>query len=292
MEADEFDRSFLHLSPDISVITSMDADHLDIYGEASAIEDSFQDFAKRLKTGGTLFAHHSLQVDDLDDGRRAFTYGLDIGKFRSEDLQHRGLGVYFNYQSPVAKFEALRLNLPGKYNTENATAAISVAVALGCGEAQIRKGLETFTGIKRRFDIRHRTDQVVYIDDYAHHPTEIEAVVAAVRSMLPQHKMVVAFQPHLYSRTNDFHKEFAAALSKPDAVVLLDIYPAREKPMEGVSSDMVFDLMTTPEKSRCTLADLPDAIKKYKSKPVAVLTLGAGNIDTQIENTRQLVARW
>lgn len=292
VEADEFDRSFLQLSPDISVITSMDADHLDIYGDAAAIHQSFQDFATRLKPNGTLFLHHDLQVEDMEDGRKVFTYGVEIGRFRSEELQHRGLGVYFDYQSPIAKFEGLRLNLPGTYNAENATAAISVAVALGCSEENIRAGLSSFTGIKRRFDIRYRTDEVVYIDDYAHHPTEIEAVVAAVRDMLPNHKMVLAFQPHLYSRTRDFHEGFAAALSKSDAVVLLDIYPAREEPIEGVSSKMVFDLITATEKTLCTKAELLDAIKKYETKPIVVLTLGAGDIDTLIEPTRQMVARW
>jgi UDP-N-acetylmuramate--alanine ligase len=292
VEADEFDRSFLQLSPSIAVITSMDADHLDIYGEADAVTESFRAFAECLEPAGTLFLHHNLSVDELDAGRKVFTYGVEIGRFRSVDLHHRGLGVTFDYQSPVAKFEGLRLNLPGVYNVENATAAVSVAVALGGSEENIRKGLEDFKGIRRRFDIKYRTDQVVYIDDYAHHPTEIEALLHAVRSMLPQHKVVAAFQPHLYSRTRDFHEGFGAALSKADAVVLLDIYPARELPIPGVSSQMVFDRITLKDKTLTSLDGMGEALRNYAEKPVAVLTIGAGNIDTQVEATRQMVARW
>lgn len=292
VEADEFDRSFLQLRPDIAVITSMDADHLDIYGEEAAVQESFRSFAECLKPGGTLFLHHALTVDELDAQRKVFTYGVEIGRFRSVDLHHRGLGVSFDYQSPIAKFERLRLNLPGTYNVENATAAISVAVALGGSEDNIRKGLESFTGIKRRFDIRYRTDEVVYIDDYAHHPTEISALLSAVRDMLPKHKVVAAFQPHLFSRTRDFHEGFAAALSKADAVVLLEIYPAREEPMEGVTSKMIFDRITLQEKVLTSLDGMVDALKKYQEKPVVVLTIGAGNIDTQVDATRQMVARW
>lgn len=292
VEADEFDRSFLQLSPDVAVITSMDADHLDIYGEESAVQESFRQFANCLKPGGTLFLHHALSVDELEGDRKLFTYGVEIGRLRSVELQHRGLVVSFDYQSSIAKFERLRLNLPGTYNVENATAAISVAVALGCSAEGIRKGLESFTGIKRRFDIRHRTEEVVYIDDYAHHPTEIQAVLSAVRDMLPRHKVVAAFQPHLYSRTRDFHEGFAAALSKADAVVLLDIYPAREEPIPGVSSQMVFDRITLADKALTNLEGLLPAIARHQGRPVVVLTIGAGDIDTQVEAVRQLVSRW
>ncbi|MFN8396835.1 MAG: UDP-N-acetylmuramate--L-alanine ligase [Bacteroidia bacterium] len=292
VEADEFDRSFLHLSPDIAVITSMDADHLDIYGEEAAVQESFRAFANCLKPGGTLFLHHALSVDELEGDRKLFTYGVEIGRLRSVELQHRGLVVSFDYQSSIAKFDRLRLNLPGTYNVENATAAISVAVALGCSAEGIRKGLESFTGIKRRFDIRYRTDEVVYIDDYAHHPTEIQAVLSAVRDMLPRHKVVAAFQPHLFSRTRDFHEGFAAALSKADAVVLLDIYPAREEPIPGVSSQMVFDRITLADKTLTNLEGLLPAIARHQGRPVVVLTIGAGDIDTQVEAVRQLVSRW
>ncbi len=292
VEADEYDRSFLQLSPDIAVITSMDADHLDIYGDDAAIQESFRAFAARLKPGGSLFLHHTLSVDELDQNRKVYTYGVEIGRFRSEELHHRGLGVAFDYQSPFAKFEGLRLNLPGTYNVENATAAISVAVALGGSEEHIRKGLESFSGIKRRFDIRYRTEEVVYVDDYAHHPTEIEALLAAVRDMLPKHKVVAVFQPHLFSRTRDFQDGFGAALSKADAVILLDIYPAREEPMPGVTSQILLDRITLREKSLTNLAGLQEALQKHKTRPVVVLTIGAGDIDTQVEATKQLVARW
>ncbi|MFM2374986.1 MAG: hypothetical protein RLZZ165_82 [Bacteroidota bacterium] len=292
VEADEFDRSFLRLSPDIAVITSMDADHLDIYGEAAAVRRSFRDFAECLKPGGTLFLHHALTVDELEAGRKVFTYGVGIGRFRSVELQHRGTLVSFDYQSPWTKFEHLRLNLPGTYNVENATAAISVAVSLGGSEENIRKGLESFTGIKRRFDIRYRTDQVVYIDDYAHHPMEIEALLGAVRDMLPGHRVVAVFQPHLYSRTRDFHQGFAAALSKADAVILLDIYPAREEPIPGVTSRMIYDLITQEDKVLTDLNGLETELRKHQRKPVALLTIGAGDIDTQVDPIREMIAHW
>jgi len=192
----------------------------------------------------------------------------------------------------AGSFRGLNLNLPGRYNVENATAAVSVAVSLGVAEADIRKGLESFNGIKRRFDIKYRSEEVVYIDDYAHHPTEISAMLEAVRSMLPGYKLIVAFQPHLYTRTRDFHVGFASALSLADAVVLLDIYPARELPIEGVSSDMVFDLIELEDKCRSSLSGLLESLNRYRTRPAVVVTVGAGDIDTQVESVKSLVSTW
>ncbi|MEM7036993.1 MAG: UDP-N-acetylmuramate--L-alanine ligase [Bacteroidota bacterium] len=292
VEADEFDRSFLHLSPNIAVITSMDADHLDIYGEPAALQESFRDFGDRLDEGGTLFMHHDLEPLPLENGPKIFGYGVGGGRFRSDNLRHRGLGVTFDFHGPTGTFRDLHLNLPGKYNVDNATAAVAIAMALGCSETDIRNGLDTFSGIKRRFDIRYRSEQVVHIDDYAHHPSEIAAVVSAVRDMLPGYKLIAAFQPHLYSRTRDFHEGFAEELSRADAVVLLDIYPAREAPMEGVSSDMIYARIDVGEKARTDLEGLVDTLKQFKTRPVVVLTIGAGNIDTQVAATQQLVSTW
>jgi UDP-N-acetylmuramate--alanine ligase len=292
VEADEFDRSFLQLSPDIAVITSMDADHLDIYGDADQVRESYLEFAQRVKDGGTLFIQHSLPEVEYDNNRKAFTYGVGGGICRSDNLTHRGLGVYFDYHSLMGSYRGLQLNLPGRYNVENATAAVSVAMALGASQDDIRKGLESFTGIKRRFDIRYRSEQVVYIDDYAHHPTEISSMLEAVRSMLPGYKLIVAFQPHLYTRTRDFHTGFAESLSMADAVVLLDIYPARELPIEGVSSQMVFDLIDADEKRMCSLGQMVDTLKTFKTHPAVVVTLGAGDIDTQVDAVRSLVSTW
>lgn len=292
VEADEFDRSFLQLSPDIAVITSMDADHLDIYGDADSVQESFIAFAQCVKDGGTVFMQHSLPEVTLEGARRAFAYGVGGGMCRADNLVHRGLGVTFDYHSLIGSMRGLHLNLPGRYNVENATAAVSVAVALGASEADIRKGLDTFTGIKRRFDIRYRSEEVVYIDDYAHHPTEISAMLEAVRSMLPGFKLIVAFQPHLYSRTRDFQKGFSESLSQADAVVLLDIYPARELPIEGVTSQIIFDDLTVEERTLTSLDGLVEALRQYKTRPAVVITVGAGDIDTKVEAVRQLVATW
>jgi UDP-N-acetylmuramate--alanine ligase len=292
VEADEFDRSFLQLSPDIAVITSMDADHLDIYGDAGQVTESYLSFAHKLKPGGTLFIQHALPEVELTGDCKAFPYGVGGGICRADNLHHRGLGVTFDYHSMAGSFRGLNLNLPGRYNVENATAAVSVAVSLGAAEADIRKGLESFNGIKRRFDIKYRSEEVVYIDDYAHHPTEISAMLEAVRSMLPGYKLIVAFQPHLYTRTRDFHVGFASALSLADAVVLLDIYPARELPIEGVSSDMVFDLIELEDKCRSSLSGLLESLNRYRTRPAVVVTVGAGDIDTQVESVKSLVSTW
>lgn len=292
VEADEFDRSFLQLSPDIAVITSMDADHLDIYGDENSVRESYLAFAERVKPNGTLFMQHTLPEVSLDANRRVFPYGVAGGICRSDNLLHRGLGVNFDYHSLLGSYRGMHLNLPGRYNVENATAAISVAVSLGASEEDIRRGLDTFTGIRRRFDIRFRSDEVAYIDDYAHHPTEIAAMLDAVRSMLPGRELIVAFQPHLYTRTRDFQAGFAEALSKADAVVLLDIYPARELPIPGVTSDIIYDALTVERRARCTLSELVPTLKTFKTRPAVVVTIGAGDIDTQVDAVRNLVATW
>lgn len=292
VEADEFDRSFLQLSPDIAVITSMDPDHLDIYGEAEAVQDSFRAYAEKLAPSGTLFLHHSLGDLGLEGERRVWKYGVSGGLCRAENLVHGGLGVHFDYHGPRGSMRALHLNLPGRYNVDNATAAISIAIALGAEEDDIRRGLESFRGIKRRFDVRYRSEEVIYIDDYAHHPSEIKAVLTAVRETLPGFKLIAVFQPHLFSRTNDFHVGFAEELSQADSVVLLDIYPAREKPMEGVTSQLIMDLLDNEEKALTNLEGLENTLNEFKTRPAVVLTIGAGNIDTKVEATRKLVAKW
>lgn len=292
VEADEFDRSFLHLSPDIAIITSMDADHLDVYGHENAVEESFMAFAERVSPSGTLFLKNGWPEPDMSKGGRTWLYGVDEGLCRAGNLVHKGLGVTFDYHGPRGSIRELYLGLPGKYNVENATAAISVAIALGAEEEDIRAGLESFTGIKRRFDIRYRSQEVVYIDDYAHHPSEIKAVMAAVRSMLPGFKLITAFQPHLFSRTRDFHTGFAEELSEADSVVLLDIYPARETPIPGVESSMILDLLEVDEKALCGLNEMTETLNQFKTRPAAVLTIGAGNIGTQVDATQKMVATW
>lgn len=292
IEADEFDRSFLWLEPEIAVVTSMDPDHLDIYGQADEITKSFRDYAEKIKPGGTLFLQERLTAKMGEVSSATHSYGIDKGAAKVLNLRTEGLKSIFDYEGPKGSLKGLELNLPGRYNVENATAAISVALEIGGNPEGIREGLRTFKGIKRRFDIRHNSGEVVYIDDYAHHPEEIRAVIGAVRDMLPGHRLVAAFQPHLFSRTNDFHEGFAETLSLADAVLLLDIYPAREEPMPGVTSQLIFDRLTVEDKVLTTLDGVVGEIEKRKGSPVAILTIGAGDIDTKVKAIEKMVAEW
>lgn len=292
VEADEFDRSFLRLSPELAVITSMDADHLDIYGTGASLEEAFVQFANKVNPQGRVF--YNARLEKLTSGFPAVktAYGIESGACRAENVRHGGLHTIFDYVSPKGTIRDLRINLPGTYNVENATAAISVALEAGGDEAGIRKGIETFSGIRRRFDIQHTSADLAYIDDYAHHPEEIRALMTAVRETLPGKKVIAAFQPHLFSRTNDFYPGFAESLSMADAVILLDIYPAREEPMPGVTSALIFDKLTAVEKEQCTLSAFPGVLEKYRHKPAVVLTVGAGDIDTQVKTVKKMVEAW
>ena len=278
VEADEFDRSFLHLDPDIATISSMDADHLDIYGdEESLLETGFRAFAKKIKPGGLLRVRHGL-ASNFENFDNVAEFGVDGGIYKSKNLKVADGLFVFDYESPTTTLKGLRFPLPGRHNVENATAAITVALELGVTEAAIRAGLESFKGIKRRFEFLVREPKVVYIDDYAHHPSELNAAISAARALFPEKKLTAVFQPHLFSRTQDFAKGFAAALDQLDEVLLLEIYPARELPIEGVNSQMLIDLM---ENENVTLVQMNQLMEILESKELEILmTLGAGNIDT------------
>lgn len=286
VEADEYDRSFLHLSPDKAVITSMDPDHLDIYGSPEAmLETGFMAFARRLKADGQLWVQHRLQ-EEFENFDRVMTYGLNGGAYRSENLRVEDGYFTFDYQNPKVRIERLQLALPGAHNVENATAAITIGLELGLSEAAIREALRSFKGVKRRFETVYRDDERVYVDDYAHHPSELKAAIAAARMMYPDRKLTGIFQPHLYSRTQDFADGFADALSALDEVILLDIYPAREEPIPGVSSELVFDQIDNPAKQLIRKSELMNVLAGKKTE--VLLTLGAGDIDTFVEP----IARW
>lgn len=277
VEADEYDRSFLQLSPDVAVILSMDADHLDIYGDSdSVVETGYKAFAARLKPGGNLtvqqkWGHHFPGVS---------TFGIGSGTFRAENVRVENGFFTFDYCTEDTLWKNLQLAIPGRHNVENAVAAITAARKAGVAEDDIRRGLATFAGIQRRFEIIYRDERIVYVDDYAHHPSELEAVIGAAKEFFPGKKITGVFQPHLFTRTRDFAQGFAKALELLDEPILLDIYPAREKPIPGVNSEMISSLMTKRQPIITSKAKLMDTLKSLHIE--VLLTLGAGDIDTLV----------
>jgi len=275
VEADEYDRSFLTLHPDIAVITSMDADHLDIYGDAGQLEDSFKLFAGQLKPEGTLLHKQGLPLD----------LGNSYGINHTAGISASGIAVeaghfVFDYNDETQEIKGIRMMLPGRHNIENATAAIAVALKLGIDAVLIKAAVESFKGVKRRFEFVVRNEENVYIDDYAHHPAELSACFAAVRELFPGRKLAVIFQPHLFTRTRDFADEFAAVLSTVDELVLLDIYPARELPIAGINVEFLFDKISIMDKRILNKTQVPGYIEA--KKPSLLLTVGAGDIDTLV----------
>ena len=275
-EADEFDRSFLQLFPEIAVITSMDADHLDIYGDEAHIVEAFKAFASQVS--GTVIARHGLDITAKDTAAKVMTYsfGDPDADFWAEPLE-RG---HFNLHWPGGVIEDCVVGIPGWINVENAVAASAIALTYGLAPEKVKDALASFLGVKRRFDIHLNTAGCSYIDDYAHHPKEISAAVSSIRDIFPGRRLTAIFQPHLYTRTRDFADEFAEALSKVDKLILLDIYPAREEPIPGVTSEIIFDKVTAPEKVMMNKEELMDYLQK---EPVdTLITFGAGNIDRYI----------
>ena len=279
VEADEFDRSFLTLSPNFAGITSMDADHLDIYGDASELIKSFEDFSKRVKPNGKLFVRNGLPI-------KGITYGIeDDSDYSVQNIKIENGTYVFDVKTPTTVLENLQFNLPGRHNLSNALIALAMAVEYGCPYRQLAKALASFKGVKRRFTYQIKTDNFVFIDDYAHHPEEINAVHQAVREMYPNKKVLAIFQPHLFSRTRDFIDDFAKSLSQFDEVLLLDIYPARELPMEGVTSAWMLSKMTNKKKQLVTKAQLLQKI--HESDAQIVLTIGAGDIGEEVKHIKK-----
>ncbi|MCO4292428.1 UDP-N-acetylmuramate--L-alanine ligase [Solitalea sp. MAHUQ-68] len=282
VEADEFDRSFLTLHPDIAVVTSMDADHLDIYGDASHLHESFNLFASQLSEDGVLIHKKDLPLNHAGVSYAVENVNADI---RAENIRIENGNYYYDYVSADKTIKDLNLGLPGLHNVENSVAAVRVALELKIEEDKIRKALASFRGVKRRFEYIIKSENLVYIDDYAHHPEELNACLNSVRQLYPGKKMTVVFQPHLFTRTRDFAPEFAASLSKADELYLLDIYPARELPIEGVNSQMVLDMVTISNKQLCSKANLVDLINSDNIE--VLVTVGAGDIDTLVEPLRK-----
>ncbi|MBL7823421.1 MAG: UDP-N-acetylmuramate--L-alanine ligase [Saprospiraceae bacterium] len=282
-EADEYDRSFLQLFPDIAVIGSLDADHLDIYGDRSKMVSSYLDFAHQIKKPGLLLMSASIQESDLNRFRqlnnvKLLTYGIDSGDVKSKILSIHEGWTTFNYQDEKGNlFNELKLRLPGKHNLQNVTAAIRIAVELGINESAIRKALISFQGIVRRFEWLFEGNSQVYIDDYAHHPEELRAAIEATKSCYPGRKILGIFQPHLYTRTRDFANDFAKVLDMLDEVILVELYPAREEAIEGIGSQTILDLMELEKKSFVLKRDLIEDLKSRKLD--VIITLGAGDLD-------------
>lgn len=273
IEADEFDRSFLHLYPAIAVITAMDADHLDIYGTREHLLEAFEEFA--LQTQGELFLRKGLELRKRDI--TGYYAAGEKADYYADRLRVDNGSYLFDYIGRDIVIKDLRLCFPGRVNVENATAAITVALHVGVTPGEIRKALPLFTGVVRRFDIHVKSERLIYIDDYAHHPREIEASLSSIRDMWPEKKLIVAFQPHLYSRTNDFYTDFAKSLSLADEVILLDIYPAREQPIPGVTSELIAERITVPV-VRVSKEELPEYVRENVTEGI-FMTMGAGDID-------------
>ena len=279
VEADEFDRSFLHLHPNIACVTSMDADHLDIYGTSEEIEASFVEFANKVEDKSQLFITNELPIEGV-------TCAVNEEAVYKAFNVRVGNGSYvFDVQTPTETIRDIAFGLPGRHNLMNALMALAMAKTFGTSSEAIAKALASFKGIRRRFSYQIKTPNLVYIDDYAHHPTEINAVHQAVRELYPNQKVLAIFQPHLFSRTKDFADDFAKSLSQFDEVVLLDIYPARELPMEGITSQWLMNKMTNEDKKLVSKEDLIPTILASDSR--IIVTIGAGDLGEMVPSIKK-----
>ncbi|WP_405200506.1 UDP-N-acetylmuramate--L-alanine ligase [Christiangramia sp. LLG6405-1] len=279
VEADEFDRSFLRLSPNIAAITSMDADHLDIYGSKEELEKSFKEFAAKIPENGTLFVNNKLSLSGM-------TLGInDASDYSAKNVKIENGTYVFDLKTPSQTIENLRLNLPGNHNLLNAITALAMAIEYGSPTIDLARALYSFKGVRRRFNYKIKTDKLVLIDDYAHHPTEISAVHQAVRAMYPDKIVLAVFQPHLFSRTRDFAEDFASSLSEFDKVFLMDIYPARETPIDGITSAWLLEQIENDYKRLVSKHDLIDFIRSEYAD--VVVMMGAGDIGDEVESVQK-----
>ena len=279
IEADEFDRSFHWLSPYATIITSTDADHLDIYGTEEAYLESFNHYTSLIQPGGSLVIREGIRLQPrLQEGVRLYTYSSESGDFHAENIRIGGGEIVFDYVSPLGNISDVQLGVPVAINIENGIAAMALAQLSGVSNEEIKTGMASFRGVDRRFDFKIKTDKVVYLSDYAHHPEEIKQSILSMRALYGDKKLTGIFQPHLYTRTRDFYQEFAESLSLLDEVILTDIYPARELPIEGVSSQLIYDnLRPDIDKILCTKEEVIDILKKKEIE--VLMTLGAGDIE-------------
>ncbi|GAB3705343.1 UDP-N-acetylmuramate--L-alanine ligase [Spirosoma flavus] len=287
VEADEFDRSFLTLFPKYAIVTSTDADHLDIYGAHDAVLQSFSQYVSQIEPDGMLFMKKGLTLADKTSAT-VREYSLQEGDYYSQNVRIEQATFVFDLVHPNGIIADIRLSIPGFHNVENAVAAGAVALEVGVSPEAIRSALSSYQGVRRRFEYILKTDSVVLIDDYAHHPAEVKAFLTSVKALYPDRELTAAFQPHLFSRTRDFAEGFAESLSLADHVILLDIYPARELPIEGVTSDLIFRGIKSKTKQKCTKDELPDVVRQMK--PSLLVTIGAGDIDQQLSALKSILS--
>ncbi len=282
IEADEFDRSFHWLTPWVSVITATDPDHLDIYGTEEAYLESFAKYSSLIQPGGALIIHRGLKMEErLQDGVRRYDYSLTEGDFHAENIRIDNGEITFDFISPIESIKDVRLGHPVPINIENGVAAMAMAQLAGCSAEELKYGMGTYIGVDRRFDFKIKTDRTVLLSDYAHHPKEIYQSAKSIRELYRDRKITAIFQPHLYTRTRDFYREFAEALSQLDEVVLCDIYPAREKPIEGVTSKLIYDnLKEGVAKEMIHKEDVIDFVKTHDFDVLVIL--GAGDLDNSV----------
>ena len=280
VEADEFDRSFLQLFPQAAIITSADADHLDIYGTDAEIKKAFAEFASQIKPNGLLVIKKGVAINLPSNKQAIYRYSYNEPcDFYASNIAPLENGYFrFNIHTPSGVIADCTLGIPGWINIENAVAAAALALSVGVDKHALKEALASFAGVERRFDVQLNTHGITYIDDYAHHPEELKAALSSIQQMFPGRNLTAIFQPHLYTRTRDFYKEFAKSLELADEIILLDIYPARELPIEGVSSQIIYNNIANSNKLLCTKSELLDVIKNKKDIDVLV-TLGAGDID-------------
>jgi UDP-N-acetylmuramate--alanine ligase len=289
-EADEYDRSFLNLEPNIALITSVDTDHLDIYGNLEAIENSFHQFCNKVRPNGILITNNTVTEKILNKNVANYRYSLsDVSSnYYTQNLKINNGEYTFDIVHPNGVIQNIKSYYGGKHNIENAVGAAAIALNIGVSEENIKNAIATFKGVKRRFETHVRNEKFVYIDDYAHHPRELDATISAARELYPNKKLTVIFQPHLFSRTKDLCDEFAVSLSKADELILLDIYPAREKPMPGVTSKIILDKVSIDNKKNIVKEELLEVLKNTNKLEV-ILTVGAGDIDTKVHAITQLL---
>lgn len=289
LEADEYDRSFLRLSPDIAVVTSADPDHLDIYGKHDAMKSSFKQFIEKVKPNGHVFINELLSSWLINEKKEVtgHSYALAKGGNKASNIHISGSDFVFDFDGEIESINNITLPIPGYHNVENAIAAISVSLQLGIDQESIKMALASFKGVKRRFEYHIKSAGLVYIDDYAHHPMEIKAFFESVKSLYPDKKITAVFQPHLFTRTRDFADGFAESLDLVDEIILMDIYPARELPLEGVTSEIIMRKMHNPNVKIIQDDNLMDTIKNTKSD--VFLTVGAGDIDRFVQPMKELL---
>ena len=289
IEADEFDRSFHWLRPWMSVITSTDPDHLDIYGTKEAYLESFRHYSELIQPGGALIIHRGLEMkENIQSGVRRYDYSLNEGDFHAENIRIENGEISFDFISPIESIKDVNLGQPIPINIENGIAAMAMAQLNGCTAEELKHGMQTYGGVDRRFDFKIKTDKLVFLSDYAHHPKEIYQSARSIRELYKDKHITAIFQPHLYTRTRDFYKDFADALSQLDEVILTEIYPARELPIEGVTSKLIYDNLKPGVKKEMILkADVLNFVKSHSFE--VLIVLGAGDLDNQVPEIAKLL---